>query len=266
MRRPRSVSRVVLSRFSYRANLILYSRHTSNAKRFQTRADAGLVASVFFIIYSHTKVPMPTNDFIECTMLLFVLLNPFLMTVYLVDLIQTLDGRSFRRVLLQGVAISGVTFIFFAFAGDALFSRVLHVRFASFLIFGGIVFLIVAIRFVMVGAQAIQDLRGSAEHIAGSIAMPFMIGPGTISASIMAGSRLDFDWAALSIVTALAATTISVFGLKWLHDCVRHRYESYVERYIDIVGRVSALIIGTISVEMILQGVDLWLQRSGLEL
>jgi len=39
--------------------------------------------------------------------------------------------------------------------------------------------------------------------------MPFMIGPGTVSAAVVAGARLPFGLAMLSIVTALAATVLS---------------------------------------------------------
>lgn len=53
-----------------------------------------------------------------------------------------------------------------------------------------------------------------------------------------------------------------VLALKALHDSVRNRYERYVERYIDIVGRISALVIGTIAVEMILKGIDMWLEKA----
>jgi multiple antibiotic resistance protein len=206
---------------------------------------------------------MPTATFIDCALLLFVLLNPFLLSIYLLDLIQELDRKTFRIALIQGAVISAFAFVVFAFAGDAIFARVLQVRFASFLVFGGIVFLVVAIRYVMVGSEAIRGLRGgSPDHIAGSIAMPFMIGPGTVSASVLAGSRLPFGWAALSIVCALAVTTVCVLVLKWIHDSVKQRYEAYVERYIDIVGRISALIIGTIAVEMILKGIDTWLEKA----
>jgi multiple antibiotic resistance protein len=204
---------------------------------------------------------MPMRAFIDSVVLLFVLLNPFLLSIYLLDLIQDLEEKTFRGVLVQGALISTVTFVFFAFAGDIIFDRVLHVRFASFLIFGGIVFLLVAIRYFMVGTEAIRDLRGSSGHVAGSVALPFMIGPGTISASVLAGSRMPFNWAALSIVCALVLTVLCVLALKWTYDSVRQRFESYVERYVSIVGRISALVIGTIAVEMIFNGIDLWLEK-----
>ena len=206
---------------------------------------------------------MHTQAFVESAIVLLVLLNPFLLSVYLLNLMQELDIRRFGQVLVRAALISGVVFVAFAWAGDALFSRVLHVRFCAFQVFGGIVFLIIAIRFVFVGSEAISLLRGTAEHLAGSIAMPFMIGPGTVNASVLAGTRLPIALAALAIVAALLITVLTVLALKTLHDVVRARDERLVERYVEIVGRISALVIGTIAIEMMFQGVDSWLATRG---
>ena len=206
---------------------------------------------------------MHMRVFVESAVLLFVLLNPFLLCIYLLDLIQELNVRRFGRVLMRASVISGVVFVAFAWAGDAIFSRVLQVRFCAFQIFGGIVFLVIAIRFVMVGSRAISSLRGSAEHLAGSIAMPFMIGPATVSASVLAGTRLPMALAALAVAAALSVTVLTVLVLKALHDLVRTRDERLVERYVEIVGRISALVIGTIAIEMVLQGIDSWLATRG---
>jgi small neutral amino acid transporter SnatA (MarC family) len=206
---------------------------------------------------------MQTWVFVESAVLLLVLLNPFLLCIYLLDLIQELDVRRFGRVLVRASVISGVVFTAFAWAGDALFSRVLQVRFCAFQIFGGIVFLVIAIRFVLMGGRAITSLRGSAEHLAGAIAMPFMIGPGTVSASVLAGTRLPMALAALAVCAALSITVLTVLALKTVHDVVRTQNEPLVDRYVEIVGRISALVIGTIAVEMVLQGFDSWLATRG---
>lgn len=206
---------------------------------------------------------MSDQAFVESAIVLLVLLNPFLLSVYLLNLMQKLDIRRFGQVLVRAALISGVVFVAFAWAGDALFSRVLHVRFCAFQVFGGIVFLIIAIRFVFAGSEAISLLRGKAEHLAGSIAMPFMIGPGTINASVLAGTRLPIALAALAIVAALLITVLTVLALKTLHDVVRTRDERLVERYVELVGRISALVIGTIAIEMMFQGVDSWLATRG---
>jgi len=199
------------------------------------------------------------NAFLQSTTLLFVLLNPFLMTIYLLDLIERLDGATFRSVLVRGSAISACVFAVFALAGAAIFQDVLQVRFASFLVFGGIVFLIIGIRFVFDGPEAVTRVRGPAEHLAGSIAMPFMIGPATVSASVLAGAHLSAPLAVLSIVAALAAAVAGILLLKTLYDHVHQRNERLVSRYIDIVGRISALVVGTIAMDMILSGLEMWL-------
>ncbi len=202
---------------------------------------------------------MNGRAFVDSFLLLFMLLNPFLLSVYLLDLIEKLDHETFRRALVRGMLISFVVFAAFAWAGDAIFSRVLQVRFAAFLIFGGAVFFIIAIRYVMIGSAAIRELRGPAEHVSGSIAMPFLIGPGTVSASVLAGSRQPALFAVLSIAMALTAAILATLFIKRLHDLVRQSHERLVDRYIDVVGRISALVIGTIAVDMILRGIDMWL-------
>ena len=199
------------------------------------------------------------RPFIDSVLLLLVLFNPFLMSIYLLDLIKDFDVRTFSSVLGRAFVLSGCVFLVFAWAGDAIFSRVLQVRFASFLIFGGIVFLLIALRYMITGASMIGTLRGEPQHLAGSIAMPFMIGPGTVSASVLTGARLPVAAAALAIVAALVLSCLMLVALKLLYDAVKQRNEELVQRYVEIAGRISALLVGTIAAEMILRGIDLWL-------
>ncbi|MDQ3124094.1 MAG: MarC family protein, partial [Pseudomonadota bacterium] len=62
--------------------------------------------------------------------LFFGLLNPFLMSIYLLDLILALSARRFLTVMARGSLIAGAVFIAFAWAGEAVFAA-LHVRFAA---------------------------------------------------------------------------------------------------------------------------------------
>lgn len=199
------------------------------------------------------------EEFIDSVVLLAVLFNPFLMTAYLQDLMATLSLRVFASVLLRAFAISGVVFCAFAIAGDKLFSNVLQVRFEAFLIFGGIVFLVISIRFMTLGAKMIETLRGPPQYMAGALAMPFMIGPGTVSASVLIGQHLPAPAAVAAIGSALLASCLFLLLAKWLLDSLRKRSKDLVEHYLEIAGRVAAVLIGTIAVDMILRGFDLWL-------
>jgi multiple antibiotic resistance protein len=200
------------------------------------------------------------EPYLSSLLLFLALLNPFMMSVYLIDLITDLPRALFVRVLARGALISGAVFFLFAWSGDAFFRDVLHVRFASFQVFGGLIFLLIGARFVFSGADAMRAMRGQPEHIAGSIAMPFMIGPGTVSASVVVGARLPLSHAIGVIFLTLALTVGLVAAIKLAHDFLKERNARLIDRYMEIVGRISALLIGTFAVEMMFEGVGAWLQ------
>lgn len=198
------------------------------------------------------------TDFLKSTALLLVLLNPFLVIVYLVDIVDKLEMKQFTQVMIRAALISSAVFCCFAILGDAVFSNFVQAEFASFQIFGGIIFLLIGLQFVFKGPAAIEMLNGKSEHLAGAIAMPVLIGPGTISASVIIGKRLDPLIACASVLAAVIIAIVLMLGLKALHDVVRQHRASLIERYIEIAGRITALFVGTVSVEMIMQGVRTW--------
>ncbi len=201
------------------------------------------------------------RELIRSTALLLVLLNPFLLIIYLIDVVQKLDRQQFVRVLVRAALIATAFFCLFAVLGDAVFFDVMQADFASFQIFGGVVFLLIGLQFVFRGPTAIEVLRGESEHLAGAIAMPILIGPGTISASVIIGKKHDVIPACATILTAVVASVVIMIGLKALHDVVRPKREPLIQRYIEIAGRITALFVGTISVEMIMQGVRTWAHK-----
>lgn len=201
------------------------------------------------------------NDILRSGTLLLVLLNPFLVIVYLVDVIQKLSPQQFRKVLFRAGLIAASVFCGFAVLGDAIFSNVMQAEFASFRIFGGVVFLLIGLQFVFRGPEAIELLRGESEHLVGAIAMPLLIGPGTIGASVVIGER-HRSVVACGIVVAGVVISIGIMmGLKAVHDYVRPRREPLIQRYIEIAGRITALFVGTISIEMIMQGCVEWSKK-----
>jgi small neutral amino acid transporter SnatA (MarC family) len=198
------------------------------------------------------------TDLIKSAILMFVLLNPFLVIIYLVDMVEKLDFKQFARVLIHGSLIATAVFCCFAVLGDVIFVSVIQAEFASFQIFGGVVFLLIGLRFVFRGPSAIEALRGEAKGLAGAIAMPVLIGPGTISASVVIGKRHEALYACATIITVVAISVMIMLALKVVHDIVRTRNEPVINRYIEIAGRITALYVGTVAVEMIMQGLRTW--------
>lgn len=196
-----------------------------------------------------------SSPFISTFILFFSLLNPFLMSIYMIGLIRHTETRVFNKALIQGRLIAYVVFLLFAWGGEAIFNRYLNVRFESFLIFGGLIFLVIGYRYVFQGADTIGEMRGAPEHLAGTVAMPFMIGPGTISAAVVTGMSMSLLEAAIVIALVLFVSCSVLIAMKFSHDHLRYSHAKYIDRYFDIVGRLAALLIGTIAVDMIVNGV-----------
>ncbi|MBR8535566.1 hypothetical protein KDU71_08345 [Carboxylicivirga sediminis] len=202
------------------------------------------------------------EEFGKSVLLLLVLLNPFLLIVYLIDIVKKKPKDLFARILLRAGIISFVVFSCFAIMGDSIFSSVFNARMASFQIFGGIIFLLTGIQFVFKGNASIESLRGESKHIAGAIAMPIFIGPGTISYSVLIGERLDKPMALGAIATAILLCITIIILLKFVHDHIHAKKEELIEQYIDIAGRVIALLLGTVSIELIMSGLTFWMKNS----
>lgn len=198
------------------------------------------------------------GQFLGSGSLLLALLNPFLLVVYLIDLFHKVDKAEFRKILFRAGIIAATVFCAFAVLGDAIFSRIIQAEFASFQIFGGLIFVLIGLQFVFQGPTAIEILRGESAHVAGAIAMPILIGPGTISAAVIIGERHPPLPACLVVLSAVALSLLIVFLLKGLHDYVRPRREALIERYVEIAGRITALYVGTVAIEMIMQGMRSW--------
>jgi small neutral amino acid transporter SnatA (MarC family) len=199
-------------------------------------------------------------EIFKASSILFILLNPFLMSVYLINLIRELPQSDFTKVVIRAHIISFVTFSIFAISGESIFENVFKVHFASFLIFGGIVFLMIGIKAVFSGQISLLETRGDPEHIAGAIAMPFMIAPGTLSASVLIGSSLPRNAAILAVAIAVIGSLVSLILFKIIHDPLKKSNERLLNRYVEIIGRVVAVFTGTYAIEMIANGVRLLLK------
>lgn len=187
-----------------------------------------------------------------------MLLNPFLLIVYFFEILPKISAKQFLAALIKSSLISIFVFSLFAFLGDIIFAKILQAKFASLQIFGGIIFLLIAIQFVFKGTSAIEGLRSEPNNLVGAIIMPIMIGPGTISVSIIIGKRLAFTPAFFAITTSVLLCSIIMYLLKVLHDYIKPKHEIFIQHYAEIAGRIVPLIIGIFAIEMILQGLKSW--------
>ncbi len=199
------------------------------------------------------------EQFSQSLLLIFILLNPFIMSIYLIDLIKGVSVGVFSRLMIRAGLISYVVYVLFAWLGEMIFDSVLQIRFPAFMIFGGITFLIIGVRLILGIGPPMDSIKPESREVVGAIAMPFMVGPGTISASVIAGTELGLLNASLAIGLGLGSAIGAMILFKRVHDFLRTRHERYMERYVEIAGRITALFTGSFAVDMILRGIERWL-------
>ena len=147
-----------------------------------------------------------------------VLLNPFALCVYLYPVVQQLPTRDFCRVLFKASFISVVICFLFAFFGTPLFRYVFQIHFEAFRIFGGVVLFALALMFIVGGKESFISLKPDLDDVAAEIALPYMVGAGTISLSIVLGQSFSHALSAVGLVVAFAVNYGTVFTLLMIRN------------------------------------------------
>ncbi len=188
-----------------------------------------------------------------------VILNPFALCLYLGGLIDELDTRTFAKVLARAGLISFGVFIIFAMGGEAILEDVLGLQAGALRVFGGLIFLVIAYNYTTRGYHATEMLRGSVEQLPSAIAMPFMIGAGTITQSILIGKAHPHLTGIGVLAMGVAVAILVVLAFKLFRDRLRGAREHLFERYVNILARINGLLIGAVSISMIVTGIQgLW--------
>jgi multiple antibiotic resistance protein len=190
-------------------------------------------------------------------------LNPFALCLYLANAMEDLDRRSFIVVLLRASLMSYLVFILFAVSGETLLESVLGVRREAMRIFGGIIFFNVAYTYVTRGYRGSEVLRGNIEDLPSEIALPFMIGAGTITQALIVGRAHPHHTSIAILGAGMVVAILIVIAFKLLRDGMRGTKERIFNRWVNSLARINGLIIGALSTEMVVRGIhDLWTLRA----
>jgi len=187
------------------------------------------------------------------------ILNPFALCLYLGNVIEEMDSRVFVGVVVRASVISLLVFTFFPWSGEGFLVDFLGVHPEALRAFGGLIFLVVGYGYATKGYYQTELLRGSPVELPSAIALPFMIGAGTITQSILLGKRHGSWSATLILAIGLVLTFIILVIFAWLTRSMRRSREIVFQRYVNILARINGLIIGAISIDMIVSGTrQLW--------
>ena len=183
------------------------------------------------------------------------LLNPFALYIYLIPVQKELTWRDFVVTLVKASGIAGGIFMVSAFFGQAFFENVLDLNFEAFRVFGGLVLIMFSTSFIVQGRQSFITLKGSLDDLAGEIALPFMVGAGTISLSILIGSNTRAVQTFVTISLVMICNFLVVLLMAYLRKHAHKvRFRKRLLYNNEMLLRINGFLLGAIGVDMVFRG------------
>ena len=185
-----------------------------------------------------------------------VMLNPFALFLYLEPIRKDLSHKNFINVIFKATVISLLICLFFFFTGEHIFKTVFKIDFEAFRIFGGIIIFSYAYYFIVRGQKAMIMIKEDLDDLASEIALPFMVGAGSISLSIIVSYRHTTLIGTLILVIVFFTNFFSIFLLKKLRDSLEGKtLKTAFDKNMEVLLRLNGFFIGAIGINMIITGI-----------
>lgn len=186
-----------------------------------------------------------------------VMLNPFALFLYLQPVMQELTQKDFVKVMLKATGISYGMYILFLLAGNFLFERIFQIHFESFRIFGGIIIFSFAYLFIIKGEKAFLHMKSTLDDLASEIALPFMVGAGTISLTILMSQEYRLHIAGIALVIVLSANYLIIMLMKTLREHLHmESLRVAFDKNMDLLLRLNGFFLGAIGINMVIAGIS----------
>ncbi|MFW6246146.1 MAG: MarC family protein [Tangfeifania sp.] len=187
---------------------------------------------------------------------ILVMLNPFALFLYLDPIRKDLTHKSFMIVIFKATLISLFICLVFFLSGDFIFRRVFQIEFESFRIFGGIIIFSYAYFFIVKGQRALIMIKENLDDLASEIALPFMVGAGTISLSILLSQKHSLLIGATSLFIIFGVNFLVLFALKKFRDSIEgKKFKTAFDKNMEVLLRLNGFFIGAIGINMVLTGI-----------
>jgi multiple antibiotic resistance protein len=190
---------------------------------------------------------------VKAAIALFIIVDPLGNIPIFMGLTEKIEPARRRKVFNVAILVGFSLLLVFAFLGQEILN-IFGLSIYSFEVAGGILLLIISIRILVSGS--IHENIESPESIgAVPIAMPLLVGPGAITATMFTLQEYQSEGYGLGILIAVLAVVI-VMSITW----VILRFMNGVYKVLGktgslVIARVMALLIAAIAIQYILTGV-----------
>lgn len=187
---------------------------------------------------------------LSCFVAIIALVNPIQKVFVITSLQNQFDEASTRIIAIKATITAFIILVFFLLLGEIVFSYAFHVELYAFQITCGIVLFYNGISGLQKGMFIHVDKNITIKDItAVPIAIPMIAGPATITAAVTFPAHYGRTNTIVSIAAALAITLIFMVYARHIGK--------FLSKYnlMNPLVRIFGLIVATIGVQMILNGI-----------
>jgi multiple antibiotic resistance protein len=186
-------------------------------------------------------LPDLTKSFIS----LFIIVDPFGNIPIFIGLTEGIGSESRRRIFHTATITGFILLLAFALAGRQILNF-FGVTLQSFMIAGGILLLIIAVRILVIGGW---EERSPESIGVVPIAVPLLVGPGAITTTII-------NLETYGLLTTIMSVVL-VFVIVWLTlRFIEPIYKVLGRSGSIVIARVMALLIAAIAIQFIIEGLE----------
>jgi len=178
---------------------------------------------------------------------LFIIVDPFGNVPIFIGLTEKIGETERKKVFNTATLVAIVLLLVFAFTGQEIF-LIFGISIYSFEVAGGLLLVIISIRILISGS--LHGGEESTESLgAVPIAMPLLVGPGAITATIL---NLQPFGTVVTIISVLVVLLLTWIILRQVGSVYRFLGKTGSM----VIARVMSLLIAAIAVQYILSGIS----------
>lgn len=202
------------------------------------------------------------NEMFSMAFILFLLMDPIGNVPIFISILKNVSSKRQLQIILRELVIALLIIVTFHFLGEALL-RFLHVSMPTLLISGGVILFLIALKMIFPSAKdgSVDDAPSipllHKEPFIVPLATPLVAGPAVLAAVILyAGQKQLYPGVTLSaIIVAWAASTVILMSATLWRKLLG-------ERGLIACERLMGLVLTLIAIQMLLEGVALFLNLS----
>ncbi|MEM3506397.1 MAG: MarC family protein [Candidatus Bathyarchaeia archaeon] len=185
-------------------------------------------------------------ELLKSIMALLVIIDPLGNIPIFMTMTEKMNRRERKKVFNLASITAFILLLIFAMIGHSLL-RLFGISLYSFMIAGGILLLIIAIKILIYGGWREKGLSSESVGIV-PIAFPLLVGPGAITTTMVLLQTSGF------YITIIAVLT--VFMLVWISlNLIDKIYNLLGKTGSDVIARIMAVFIAAIAIEFIINGI-----------